>query len=193
MKLKTEIEYLGFKENLIFLSSSILLIWTWAIISMNLDKGNDRGLLTICGFIIVTSIVLSFFLSKKTLTNTFRLIFQFAVVCILTFIFTLTVGLKMADLIGADWIGFIIPVLMVGISCYLILRQLTAFPNNNLAFWTFIAIPILTIIGTSIIRNYDNTIAYDFGTGLPTSIFLTLLFISIGVLCREKTTAHNNV
>jgi hypothetical protein len=193
MKLKTEIKYLGFKENLIFLSSSILLIWVWAIISMNLDNGNDRGLITICGFVILTSIVLSFFLSKKILTNSLKLILQIAMVCILTFIFTLTIGLKLADLTGIDWIGFIILILMIGISFFLILRQLTAFPNNKLAFWTFLTIPILTIIGTSILQNYDNTLAYDFGAGFPIGIFLTLMFISIGILCREKTTAHNNV
>lgn len=185
MKLKTEIKYLGFKENLIFLSSSVLLIWIWVVISMNLDYGNDRGLLTISGFVILTSIILSFFLSKKILTNSLKLILQFSVVCILTFILTLTIGLKIADLTGADWIGIIIPVAIVGISFYLIIRQLTAFRNNKLAFWTFITLPTITIIGTLLLRNYYNTLAYDFGIGFPIGLNLTLLFISISVLCRK--------
>ena len=192
MKLKTEIKYFAFKENIFFLITSILLTWTWAFLSINLDKGNDRGILTIGGFTIMTSIVLSLFLSKNKLINSLKLTLQFALVCILTFVLTLTIGLKIADFIGIEWIGFAIPVLILGVSFYYILRQLIAFPNNKLAFWTILIIPILTLTGLSIIQSYDNTFLYDVGIGFPIGIFLTLLFSTIGTLCREKTTTHNN-
>lgn len=192
MKLKTEIKYLAFRENLFFLLTSILSTWTWTFLTINLDKGNDRGLLTISGFTILTSIVLSLFLSKNKLINSLKLTLQFALVCILTFALSLTIGLNIVYLIGIEWIVFTIPVLILGVSFYFILRQLIAFPNNKLAFWTILFIPILTLTVLSIIQSYDSTFLYDVGIGFPIGIFLTSLFLTIGTLCREKTATPDN-
>lgn len=191
MKFNTEIKYLGLQENILFLSTSFFLIWSWVFISMYLENGNDRGLLTICGFIIVTSVILSFFFSKNKVANLLKLLLLLSLVCILTFILTLAIGLSLVNLIGADWIGFLIPILIVGISFYLVLRQLIAFPNNKLAFWTFIAIAALTIIGFLIFKHYYSIAAHDFRIGFPIGVFLTLLCISIGILCGKKNKHEN--
>jgi hypothetical protein len=190
MYLKTEVKYLAFKENIIFLASSILSVWVWTLLCMSLDRGNDRGLLTIFGFIILTSILLSYFLSKKKLANSLKLILQFIFACILTIILTWVIGPELGYLIGIDWVGFILPVFFLGFSFYIILRQLFAFPNNKLAFWVIVATPAFTIFGLSVF--YNSPSAHDAGVGFPVGVFLTIVFLAIGILCREKRKASIN-
>ena len=190
MILNNEVKYFTNKQNLAFLLSSISLIWLWMLIASFIDKGNDRGLITILGITIITALIFSLFLSKNKIADFFMSLLFFLISSFLIFILSFTLGLYIENLTKLNWLGFIVPIVTSGFLIFLNIRRLISFPNNKTAFWYIFTIPILLIIGISSLSFYDGIFAYDFGIGFLLSIYLTSVFLIIGILCRIKTTGN---
>jgi hypothetical protein len=171
-------EHISKRQNLVFLSVSLFLVWTWMYFSAIKDVNNDRGLLTISGFIILTSFLLSIFLSKKKIIAFLITFFYFGILGFFMMLMIFSLGVF-------DWIGTIFTLLLLGASIFLIVRRLIVFPNNRIAFLIILClpIPIVAIINLSF---YDSTFKHKFGIAFPIAIYLSLLFISISILCRKK-------
>ena len=187
MILNNEIKYFTKKQNLIFVLSSIFLIWFWMLTASFIDKGNDRGLITILGTVIITALIFSLFLSKNRMADFFYSLLILLLSSFLIFILSFTLGLYLEDLTKLNWVGFIIPIVTSGILIFLNIRRLIAFPNNKTAFWYLFIIPIVMVIGISVLPFYDSIFIYDFGIGFLISIYMTTVFVIIGILCRTKT------
>ena len=171
-------EHISKGQNLVFLSVSLFLIWTWMFFSAIMDVNNNRGLLTISGFIILASISLSIFLSKKKIIAFLITFFYFGFLS-----FTMT--LMIFSLGAFDWIGTILTLLLLGTSIFLIVRRLIDFPNNTIAFLIILCLPI-PIVAIINLPFYDSTFKHKFGIAFPIAIYLSLLFISISILSRKK-------
>ena len=186
MILSNEIKYFNQKQNLRFILCSLLLIWIWMLITSYIDRGSDRGLLTILGMTTLTSLIFSLFLSKNKIADFFTsLIFL-----LISSFFTITLGLYLESLIELNWFGFIVPIVTSGILIYLNIRRLISFPNNKTAFWYISIIPVVIVIGIFSLPFYNGIFAHDFGIGFLISIYLTFVFVLIGILCRTKTTGN---
>lgn len=191
--LNTEIKYFSQKQNIIFLLSSLSLIWIWILISSYIDRGNDRGLITILGITILTALIFSFFFSKNKIADFFMSLIFLLISCFLIFILSITLGLYLENLSKLKWFGFIVPIVTSGSLIFLNIRRLISFPDNKVAFWCIFSIPIIIVFGISSLSFYDGIFAHDFGIGFLISIYLTSIFVLIGILCRTKKTTHNTV
>ncbi|PZW37599.1 hypothetical protein LX95_02881 [Mesonia algae] len=190
MILSNEIKYFNRKQNLIFILSSLLLIWMWMLIASYIDRGNDRGLVTIIGIATLTSLIFSLFLSKNKIAEFFTSLIFLLISSFLIFILSFTLGLFLESLTKLNWIGFIVPIVTSGILTYLNIRRLISFPNNKKAFWYIFIIPVVIVIGICSLPFYDGIFTHDFGIGFLISIYLTSVFVLIGILCRIKTTGN---
>lgn len=192
MKLSTEIKYFNPKQNFVFIFCSLLLIWSWMLVAATVDKGNDRGFITVLGISILTSLIFALFLSKNKLAD-FLTSFLFLVISsFLIFVLSITLGLYLEYVTGISWFGFIVPIAASGLLTYLNIRRLLSFPDNKTAFWCLFIIPALAVIGISSLPFYTRIFAHDFGIGFLISIYLTSVFVLIGILCRTKTTDEAN-
>ncbi len=190
MILSNEIKLFNRKQNLIFILSSLLLIWMWMLIASYIDRGNDRGLVTIIGIATLTSLIFSLFLSKNKIADFFTSLILLLISSFLIFVLSFTLGLFLESLTKLNWIGFIVPIVTSGILTYLNIRRLISFPNNKKAFWYIFIIPVVIVIGICSLPFYDGIFAHDFGIGFLISIYLTSVFVLIGILCRIKTTGN---
>src|SRR5690554_1401194 len=147
MILSNEIKHFNRKQNLIFTLSSLLLIWMWMLIASYIDRGNDRGLVTIIGIATLTSLIFSLFLSKNKIADFFTSLIFLLISSFLIFVLSFTLGLFLESLTKLNWIGFIVPIVTSGILTYLNIRRLISFPNNKKAFWYIFLIPVVIVIG----------------------------------------------
>jgi len=186
MKLNTEIKYFSKKQSILFLFSSLSIVWIWMLIASYLDKGNDRGLISILGIVTIMSLIFSLFLSKNKIADFFMSLVFLSISCFLIFVLSLTLGLYLQSVTELDWFGFIVPIVTSGMLTYLNIRRLISFPNNKIAFWCIFIIPVITVIGISSLPFYDGIFAHDFGIGFLLSTYLTSIFLLIAILCRKK-------
>lgn len=191
MELSGKIKQLSPEQTILFLASSLILVWGWMLICVNIDTGNDRGLLTTIGMVLITSLILSIFFSKKKLVGFIFIAVGLVVSCFLVLFLSATLGSKLEYMTGLPWTGFLIPIVSTGALVFLILRTLFSFPNNTLAFWLILSIPPLAIAGIMALPFYDGIFAHDVGIGFVFAIYLTFLFLLLGILCRERTEQHS--
>lgn len=186
MKLSTDIKYLTIKQSVIFLLVSLSLIWSWMLITSKIDRGNDRGLMTGFGVIIIVCfVVVQFFAKDKSgqfLATFFFLVFG----SFLSFILSMTIGLFISVIIKGGWVLFIVPLATTGFLLFFILRRLFSFPDNFIAFWVLFSLPILTIVTLELLTFYDSIAKYELGFGFPVTIYLSFVFVAITILCRER-------
>ncbi|MCD0470160.1 hypothetical protein [Flavobacterium sp. JAS] len=186
MKLNTEVKYLTHKQSAIFLLISLSLIWVWMFITSIIDRGNDRGLMTSFGTVIIlTFILVQFFAKVKSgeyLATFFYLIFG----SFLSFIITMTIGLLISAVIKSGWAWSIVPLMTIGFLLFFILRRLFSFPDNFVAFWVLFSLPILTFITLEVLPFIVNIDKHGLGIGFPIAIYLSFVFVAIAMLCRES-------
>lgn len=187
----SDILYFSSRQNLIFLSSSLSILWIWMLLCVEIDRNNDRGFITIVGMSIIMSTVLSIFFSKNIVKTFFTSLFRLLGSTFLIFVsFILGVYISafmdIKGVINLSWTGLIIPFTTSSTLIYLNLRQLFSFQNNCKAFLIMLLLPILTTIIINSLPFYDDIIAHDLGIGFPISIYISLVFITISVLCRQK-------
>jgi hypothetical protein len=104
----------------------------------------------------------------------------------LIFVLSIALGLYLGSLTELNWFYFIVPVVTSGVLIYLNVRRLLSFPNNKTAFWNIFIIPPVIVIGISSLPFYNEIFAHDFGIGFLISIYLTSVFVLIGILCRKN-------
>nr|WP_315221244.1 hypothetical protein [uncultured Flavobacterium sp.] len=182
--LSTEIKYFTPKQTAVFLSISLFLVWFWMFIAARVDREDDRGFLTTFGIIMIMCFILAKFFSNGKGGQFLATLFYLSFGSFLVFLLTLTLGLLLSAVVS--WAGFIVPITSTGLLMFFILRRLFSFPDNYVAFWVIISLPILVIITLQLLPFYDNIFAHDYGIGFPISIYLSLVFIAISVLCRER-------
>ncbi len=186
MKLNTEVKYLTLKQSAIFLLVSLSLFWIWMFITSKIDRGNDRGLMTSFGTIVILTFVLVQFFAKAKSGEYLATFFFLSFGILIVFILSMTIGLIISAITKLDWIGFIVPLTATGFLLFFILRRLFSFPNNFVAFWILFSLPILTAIILKILPFYDSIVSYELGLGFPIAIYLSFVFIAIAILCRES-------
>ncbi|MBF4517305.1 hypothetical protein IRZ71_13150 [Flavobacterium sp. ANB] len=186
MKLSTEIKYLTIKQSTIFLLISLSLFWSWMFITFKIDRGNDRGLMTSFGAIIILTFILVQFFAKVKSGQFLATFFFLCFGILIVFILTITIGLIISAITKWDWAGFIVPLITTGFLLFFILRRLFSFPDNFVAFWVLFSLPILTAVTLKILPFYDDSASYDLGLGFPIAIYLSFVFIAIAILCRES-------
>lgn len=195
MKISTEIKYFTNRQNLIFLSISLFLIWAWMFIAAEIDTGNDRGFLSIVGIALTTALILILFFSNNKIIDFFITSCNLLISSFLIFILTVTLGFYIWDVTKLNWIGFIVPILATGVFMFLNLRRLFSFPNNSKAFLVILALPIIVLLTLELLELlpfYDNIFKHEYGIGFPISIFLSFVFISISILCMEVNPKKQN-
>jgi hypothetical protein len=185
MKLSTDVKYLTIKQSVVFLLVSLSLIWAWMFITSKIDRGDDRGLMTGFGVIIIVCfVVVQFFAKNKSgqfLATFFYLVFG----SFLSFILTMTIGLFLSVITKGSWLWFIVPLTTTGFLLFFILRRLFSFPDNFIAFWVLFSLPILTVGTLELLPFYNDISKYELGLGFPVAIYLSFVFIAITILCRE--------
>ncbi|RKR10578.1 hypothetical protein C8C83_2255 [Flavobacterium sp. 90] len=184
MKLNTEVKYLTIKQSAIFLLVSLSLFWSWMFITAKIDRGNDRGLMTSFGTIVILTFILVRFFSKAKSGEYLATFFFLTFGNLLSFILTMTIGFAIS--VASKWIGFIVPIATTTFLLFFILRRLFSFPDNFVAFWVLFSLPILTAITLKILPFYDSIVSYHLGLGFPIAIYLSFVFIAIAILCRES-------
>ena len=193
IELSDKVKYLNRKENLIFLISSLLIVWIWTFVSINIDRENDRGMITLIGFSLIFPSVISVFFSKNKVFDFFISLFLLLLLGFLTFIISLIPNFYLIYITGLDWVGFIIPTILTGLSFYFIIRCVFSFPDNKKAFIYILTIPIIIIVSLCCLPFYDGIFAHETGIGFLIGIYLSLLFGVISFLCSKKKTTHNTV
>jgi hypothetical protein len=190
MKLNTEIKYLTHKQITIFLLVSLSLIWTWMFITSKIDRGNDRGLMTSFGTIIILTFILVQFFAKVKSGEYLATFFYLSFGILAVFLLTMTIGLVISAVIKLEWAGFVVPLTTTGLLLFFILRRLFSFPDNFVAFWVLFSLTILTGVTLKVLPFYDTISSYDLGLGFPIAIYLSFVFIAIAILCRESQTSN---
>jgi len=186
MKLNSEVKYLTHKQNNIFLLVSLSLIWVWMFITSIIDTGNDRGLMTSFGVVIILTFLLVQFLAKNKSGEYLATFFYLSFGCFLSFIITMTIGLLISAITKSGWAWSIVPLTTTGFLLFFILRRLFSFPDNFVAFWVLFSLPILTFITLEVLPFVVNIDKHDLGIGFPIAIYLSFVFIAIAILCRES-------
>lgn len=186
MKLNTEVKYLTIKQSAIFLLVSLSLFWSWMFITSKIDRGNDRGLMTSFGTIVILTFILVQFFAKVKLGEYLATFFFLSFGILIVFILSMTFGLIISAITKWDWIGFIVPLALTTFLLFFILRRLFSFPDNFVAFWVLFSLPILTGITLKILPFYDDIVGHELGIGFPIAIYLSFVFIAIAILCRES-------
>lgn len=169
-----------------FLSLSLLLLWAWMFLCVKIDRENDRGLLTLVAISILMSIILSIFFSRNRVITFISTLIRLLISILIIFVLSLTLGFYIQLITNLSWTGFIVPFVSSPILVYLNLRRLFSFPDNYKAFLIMLVLPIFTAIIIKSLPFYDGIIAHDLGIGFPISIYISLVFITISVLCRQK-------
>jgi hypothetical protein len=186
MKLSTDIKYLTIKQSVIFLLVSLSLIWSWMLITSKIDRGNDRGLMTSFGVIIILTFILVKFFAKIKSGEYLATFFYLSFGSLLSFFIIMTIGLIISAVIKSGWVWFIVPLTTTGFLLFFILRRLFSFPDNFVAFWVLFSLPILTVGTLELLPFYDSTAKYKLGLGFPIAIYLSSVFVAIAILCRER-------
>lgn len=186
MKLNKEVKYLTHKQSVIFLLVSLSLIWAWMFITSIIDTGNDRGLMTSLGIVIILTYILVKFFAKVKSGEYLATFFYLSFGSFLSFIITMTAGLLIMAVIKSGWAWFIVPLTTTGFLLFFILRRLFSFPDNFVAFWVLFSLPILTVITLELLPFYNGIAKHDLGVGFPIAIYLSFVFIAIAILCRES-------
>lgn len=106
MKLSTETKYLTIRQSIIFLLVSLSLVWVWMFITAKIDRGNDRGLMTSFGVIVIMCFVMVQFFAKDKSGEFLATFFYLCLGCLLIFILTLTLGILVSALIKWSWAWF---------------------------------------------------------------------------------------
>lgn len=194
MKLSTDIKYLTVKQSTIFLLVSLFLVWIWMFITTKYDRGDDRGLMTIFGIIFILCFIVVNFFAKDKRGQFLATLFYLFLGSIVVFIATMTIGLLISAIVKWSWAGFIIPLIGTGGVLFFIFRRLFSFPDNFVAFWVLFSLPILTVITLKLLPFNDSVSKYELGIGFPISVYLSFVFITIAILCREnQKTAENDL
>ncbi|MEZ0129621.1 hypothetical protein AB9T88_07605 [Flavobacterium sp. LBUM151] len=186
MKLSTDVKYLTIKQSVIFLLVSLSLIWAWMFITSIIDTGNDRGLMTSFGTVIILTYILVKFFAKVKSGEYLATFFYLSFGSFLSFIITMTAGLLIMAVIKSGWAWFVVPLTTTGFLLFFILRRLFSFPDNFVAFWVLFSLPILVIITLKLLFFYDDVSQHELGIGFPIAIYLSFVFIAIAILCRES-------
>jgi len=190
MKLNHKVKHLSLKENILFVVASIASTWVWMLLCIGMDVGNDRGLLTLFGYIFLVSLIFTFLVNGNWF-DMCKIILKLSIVGILIFVTSFSMGTQLSHFFGIDWLEYFIPVFILGISIFFILRQYFSFSNNKIAFMLILLVPIFTIIILSLFPFYDNSFFYDYGIGFLLGIYLTILFLVIGFLIKDSSTITN--
>jgi len=169
-----------------FLSLSLLLVWAWMFLCVKIDRENDRGLLTLVGISILMSIILSIFFSRNIIVTFIGILIRLLLSMLIIFVLSLTLGSYIQLITNLSWTWFIVPSASSSILVYLNLRRLFSFPDNYKAFLLMLVLPIFTAIIIKSLPFYNDIIAHDLGIGFPISIYISLVFITISILCRQK-------
>jgi len=186
MKLNTEVKHLTRKQSAIFLLVSLSLIWVWMFITSIIDTGNDRGLMTSFGTVVILTFILVQFFAKVKSGEYLATFFYLCFGSLLSFIITMAIGLLIMAVIKSGWAWFVVPLTTTGFLLFFILRRLFSFPDNFVAFWVLFLLPILTVITLEVLPFYDDIAKHDLGLGFPIAIYLSFVFIAIAILCRES-------
>lgn len=87
------------------------------------------------------------------------------------------------------WFAIVLPSVATGFLIFYTIRLLVSFSENKTAFWTITLMPIITALIFIVLSKFlDDIILHELGIGFPISIYLSLIIISIAVLCRENNT-----
>lgn len=184
MKLNTEVKYFTNKQSTIFLLVALSLIWAWMFITSKIDRGNDRGLMTSFGTMVILTFILVQFFAKVKSGEYLATFFFLSFGNLLSFILTMTIGFAISAV--SKWVWFTVPLTTTTFLLFFILRRLFSFPDNFVAFWVLFSLPVLTAITLKILPFYDSSVSYDLGLGFPIAIYLSFVFITIVILCRES-------
>lgn len=171
------------RQNYIFLASSLSLLWSWMFVTALIDRGDNRGLLTVFGYVVITALVFSLFLSSNKIVDFFRCFIYLGLSSAAIFVLSFTLGLYLIHITGLNWTGPIVTIIATGLLIFYSLRCLISFPNNVRAFWTVFLLPIFLIIVLNL-PTFDSSFNQEYGIGFSFSIYLSSLFIAIAVLCR---------
>lgn len=185
MKLSADVKYLTVKQSVVFLLVSFSLIWVWMFITSKIDRGNDRGLMTSFGTIIILTFILVKFFAKIKSGEYLATFFYLSFGSLLSFIIIMTIGLIISAVIKSGWVWFIVPLTTTGFLLFFILRRLFSFPDNFVAFWVLFSLPILTLITLEVL-SFGSIDKFELGIGFPIAIYLSFVFIAIAILCRES-------
>lgn len=185
MKLSKDVKYFSIKQSIIFLAVSLSLVWLWMFITVNIDTGNDRGLMTSFGAIIIMCFVIVKFFAKDKSGQYLATFFFLCFGSLIVFVLTLTIGLFISAIIKYNWAGFIVPLIATAFLLFFILRRLFSFHDNFIAFWTLSSLPILTVFILEALPSYDSISKYELGIGFPISIYFSFVFIAMAILCRQ--------
>ena len=189
IELSSDIKYFSKKENFTFLVVSLLIVWGWTLISISIDNSNDRGLITLSGFSLILPSILSIFFSKNKIFDFLISLFLLILFGFFTFLISLMPNFYLMFVTGLNWIGFILPTILISISIYFISRCVFSFLDNKKAFIYIFLIPII-IISLCMLPFYDGIFAHDTGIGFLIGIYLSIFFGVISFLCRKEQTTN---
>lgn len=182
----SQIKYFSVRQSSMFLSLSLGLLWSWMLLCTKIDRDHDRGLLTLVGVAILMSIVLSVFFSTNIFRSFVSILFRLVLSVLIIFVLSLSLEPYVRSITNLGWTGFIVPFVSLSVLSYFNLRLLFAFPNNLKAFVIMLLLPLLTAIILYLLPFYDDYTAYEYGIGFPLAVYLSLLCISISILCHQK-------
>jgi hypothetical protein len=184
--MNTEIKVFNRNQNLMFILTSLALIWSWMWITYVIDRGNDRGLITIIGTTFILSLIFSIFLAKNKITSLFITTILLSASILLIVVLTLSFGFYIGALTDFTWLGLLVPILTSEVLTYLNIRRLISFPNNKIAFWCIISVPPLITIGICCLPFYTGVFRHEFGIGFIISVYLTFVIFLIAMLCEKN-------
>ena len=185
MKFSTETKHFTPAQNTTFIAGSLLPVWLWMFISAEVDKGNDRGLLTSVGMTLLSTLILAVFFSNNKIIDFFKTLCYLLLSGFIVLLLSVSLGFYIGHITKIDWLGLIVPIVSSGILMFYMLRRLFSFPDNIKAFCVILSLPLLMGL-IMYVPFYDGMFAHKYGIGLPIAAFLSLLFISIAILCHKK-------